>query len=334
MEQKIKHSIALFFLSFFLLSSCNSKQDKSSQKEKIMKDFFGRNVAIPTKVERILPIYYIQAEFLCAVGASSRIVGVGKVNPNSSEILNIIFPKIHELPVIGIQSSINYEKIISLKPDLIFTGTEKEILENLERFGLNVVATYPNNLEDILDEVLFYGEIVQKKPEADRIYAFLKKTLSTVAKPRLNIPDKNLPKVYYIRTDPFTTLGGELQGEIFNLAGGDLVTKKMGNNSNSLNVSLEDIYKFNPDIIVIRDRASVTPDDIYKDVRWQNIKAVKDKKVFQETNGWTEFRFGTFFGIMEKAKWFHPKEFTLLNPTEEYETFLNLIKRNNEAASK
>lgn len=331
MEQKIKSIIILLVLLIF--NSCQQEQ-KAETNQKIVKDYFDRTVLVPKNVERILPIYYVQAEFLCAVGASDKIVGIGKINKNSSEILNKIFPKIHNLPIVGFQNNVNVEKVIGLKPDFIFCGTEKETIEKFEKMGYNITATYPNNVEQILNEVLFYGKIVNKEVEAKIIFDFLKSKFDSVTQISSTINKTKFPKIYYIRTDALTTLGGELQGEIFNLAGGELVTQKIGNNSNSLQMSLEDIYNYNPDIIVIRDRASIKPDDIYNDVKWKNINAVKNKKVFQETYGWTEFRFGTFFGLMEKAKWFHPEKFKNLDPNKAYSDFLQIIQKNNATLSK
>lgn len=326
MEQKIKLLVILLVLVIF--NSCQQSQ-KTEKNQNAVKDYFGRDVVIPDKIERILPIYYVQAEFLCAVGASDKIVGIGKIDKKSSEILNKYFPKIHELPLVGFQNNISIEKVIGLKPDFIFCGAEKETVETFEKSGYNILATYPNNVEQILNEVLLYGKIANKETEARIIFDFLKSRLDSVSHISNTINKAKFPKIYYIRTDALTTLGGELQGEIFKLSGGELVTKKIGNNSNSLQMSLEDIYNYNPDIIVIRDRASVNPNDIYSDEKWKNISAVKNRKVFQETYGWTEFRFGTFFGLMEKAKWFHPEKFKHLDPNKEYEHFLQLIQKNN-----
>lgn len=334
-EPMMEKRIALLFgcLLFIIVAGCK-QSPKNAKTQKVVKDYFNRTVTIPDKVERVLPIYYVQAEFLCAIGAADKMVGIGKINKNSSEILNTVFPQIHNMPVVGFQNTINTEAVIGLKPDFIFCGTEKETVEKFEQLGYPITATYPNSVAQILDEVLFYGKIVNKEAAAKIIFNFLQSKLDSVTQISRTINKTTFPKVYYVRTDALTTLGGTLQGEVFNLAGGELVTQKLGNNSNSLQMSLEDIYAYNPDVIVIRDRASITPTDIYNDAKWSNIAAVKNKKVFQETYGWTEFRFGTFFGLMEKAKWFHPKKFSALDPAKAYRDFLQLIQQNNASVSK
>lgn len=327
MGQKMK----LFLLLLVLVSFNRCQQPQNAKKHQmIIKDYFSREVEVPKNAERILPIYYVQAEFLCAVGAASKIVGIGKIGKNSSEILNTAFPKVHDLPMVGIQNNVNIEMVIELKPDFIFCGTEKETVEKFEKLGYNIAAIYPNNVEQILNELLLYGKIVNREKEAKIIFDYLKSNLDSIVQITKTIEKSNFPKVYYIRTDALTTLGGELQGGIFNLAGSELVTHEIGNNSNSLQMSIEDIYNYNPDIIVIRDRASISPVDIYNDMKWQNINAVKNKKIFQETYGWTEFRLGTFFGLIEKAKWFHPEEFKDFDPNRAYNSFLQIVEKNNE----
>ncbi len=323
-------SIASIIFGFLLFTICSCNQNTGTSKtNRLIKDYFNRSIDIPQNVERIIPLYYVQAEIICAIGAKGKIVGIGKINEKSSPFLNINFPEMLKLPQVG-QGNINYEKIISIKPDIVFTGTEKPVIERLEQLGYVAIATYPKSLKDIMDETLFYGDIVGKKQQSLRIYELFKNIEDKIFEISKNIPLNKRPKVYYIRTDALTSLGGNVQGEIIDLAGGQLVTNGIGDNATSLQMSFEDIYKFNPDVIIIRERASIKPEDIFNDERWKNINAVKNKRVFQEHSGWTEYRLETIFGIIEKAKWLQPELFNDFNPQADYNKFIEIVKQNNQ----
>lgn len=318
----------IFGIFLFTIFSCNQNVE-TSRTGKLVKDYFNRSINIPQNIERIIPLYYVQAEIICAIGAKGKIVGIGKINERSSNFLNTHFPEMMKMPQVG-HGNINYEKIISLKPDIVFTGTEKPVIEQLEQLGYVAIATYPKSLKDIIDETAFYGDILGRKQESLEIYKLFKNIEDKIFKISKNIPSNKRPKVYYVRTDALTTLGGNVQGEIIDLAGGLLVTNGLGDNATSLQMSFEDIYKYNPDVIIIRDRASIKPEDIFKDVRWKNINAVKNKKVFQEHSGWTEYRLETIFGIIEKAKWIQPELFREFNPVNDYNKFIEIVRQNNQ----
>jgi iron complex transport system substrate-binding protein len=96
-------------------------------------------------------------------------------------------------------------------------------------------------------------------------------------------------------------------------------------------VSLENVYSWNPDVIIIRDAAPLSPNDFYNDPKWRGINAVIDKRIYKEHANWSGYRIETFFGLMEKAKWLNPNLFDTLDPEQEYEHFFALVASLNKA---
>ena len=317
----------IYGIVFFLGLSCN--EDKATHAHhKTVNDYFNRSISIPNKVERVITLYYVQAEIVCAIGAKSKIVGIGKINATSSSFLKAYFSEILNLPQVGNQTNVSYEKIISLKPDIVFIGTEKPTFDRLRKLGYTAVATYPKTFNEICEEISLYGNVLGKEQQAQNLSSYFTNVIEKIKKRSYGLSQKAKPKVYYIRTDALTTLGGNILGEIIDLAGGHLVTNGIGNNETSLQLSLEDIYKYNPDVIIIRDRASVNPEDIYKDDKWRGIAAVRNRKIYKEHSGWTEFRLETIFGIIEKAKWLQPNLFKDFDADSAYLNFVDIVNRN------
>jgi iron complex transport system substrate-binding protein len=138
----------------------------------------------------------------------------------------------------------------------------------------------------------------------------------------------DLPSLYYVRADLLTTVGDEGHNEIFRICGGKNVVTNAAS-PYSVKVSLENLYGWDPEVIIIRDRSPLSVADVLSDPRLGNLKAVKSKRVYKEHPGWMEYRLETPFGILEKAKWLHPALFDDLNPETEFQSFVNLLREFN-----
>jgi iron complex transport system substrate-binding protein len=318
---------AVFYLSLiFFLSSCSSTSDRRVKKTAIIaKDCFGRELKIPVGPDRIIPLFYIQAEMICVLGEAGKIVGIGKLLSRNSPLINEYFPQLHKLPQVG-NVNINYEKIVALKPDIVFCGLNKAIATRLELLNINTLATFPQNPMQIADQILLYGRILERPENSMKIADFLSREFELVANRTKLLSEKERPKIYYARTDLLTTLGSGINSDIIYITGGINVARNLPEDIDGIKVSIENLYEWNPDIIIVRDRAFITPEEIMNDERFRGINAVKNRKVFQETYGWTEFRIGMYFGMIEKAKWLHPELFQDLEPRREYERFVKLFQ--------
>jgi iron complex transport system substrate-binding protein len=319
-------SLLCVFLTALVLSCTKPQDNKSREYTTRVTDYFGRPLFIPTKVNRVIPLFYVQAEMICVLGASDKIVGIGQLFAVQSPIIHNYFPQLYRVPQVGNLSNVDYEKVISLKPDIVFCGPEKATLDGLERLNILSLPTFPRNSLQISEQILLYGKIFDKTQNAEDIVRFLNAEYEKVTNITEAIEIRQRPKVYYARTDFLTTLGGGINSEIIRLVGGISVTNDLSNDKNGIKVSLEDIYRWNPDAIIIRDRALTTAEDIYKDERLAKISAVRNRRVYRETYGWTEFRIGMFFGMLEKAKWLHPDLFKGINPQSEYDQFVKLFR--------
>jgi ABC-type Fe3+-hydroxamate transport system substrate-binding protein len=74
-------------------------------------------------------------------------------------------PEAIKLPKIGDLQSVNIEKILLLKPDLVinsFSGSSKEQSEQLQKWGLKVVTLKEERVEDILSNLVVLGQIFDR----------------------------------------------------------------------------------------------------------------------------------------------------------------------------
>ncbi len=290
---------------------------------KTVVDYWGREISIPAQVERVVPIYYVLAEYICAMGARDKIVGIGLVYANNY-LLEKFCPAVYEIPEIG-RGGLNLEALVELQPDVVICSNSTEMVDSIENLGIVAFGTFPNTIEGILQQIQDTGVIVGHEEQAAKLVDFQKNWLDYVTSRTGNLGDDERPTVYYMREEFLETMGQGILSDIIALAGGKNVAQGLGESGRPMMVSLENVYQWNPEIIIIRDKSQITIEDVYADPAWQGIEAVRTQRIYKEHSGWTEFRTETIFGIMEKARWFQPALFGELDVEAEYEKFVDLI---------
>ncbi len=117
--------------------------------------------------QRIISLAPSVTEVLFALGLDDRVVGVTRFCQYPAEAVG--------KPRVGGYFDPNYEAILALKPDMVFTLTGKE--ENrpaFEKMGLRCVALCHLNVEGILDSIEQIGRICDVAEAADRLLADLR----------------------------------------------------------------------------------------------------------------------------------------------------------------
>ena len=179
---KFNSKLLLLIFPSFLLSGCGTN---SEQKEDtfIIKDMLDRDVEIvknPTSFACIGPGCLRQFSY---VADPSTLVGIENCETTESSTatkpyLNRI-PNISELPIIGQggpKDTTDKEKLISLKPDVLFTSyiQDKSAIEQIQkqtRIPVVAVGYNSNGLfaKDIYKSIKLIGEITGNKERADEV---------------------------------------------------------------------------------------------------------------------------------------------------------------------
>lgn len=292
-------------------------------------DMANRSVQIPASVNHI------------ASTSPSMTTIVYMIAPEKLTGLNFAWNEYEEkyvpdsyknLPVVGGwfgSQTGSYEEFIASEPDLIVDSVNEHgsdisaVLEHQQKFGeLPVVAVEDSNkLVNMSDSIIFLGEVVGAEDKAKDLSDFNEKYLSLVQKNAGNISDKK--SVYYAEgNDGLQTVpSGATQSQQINLVGAKNVADELsyGNNSASIQVSIEQVIKWNPDVIITTDPDFY--DSVYKDSKWANIDAVKNHEVYlspQSPFKWFGRPTGAnlIIGLPWTANVIYPDEFGDLNIVE------------------
>ncbi len=170
-------------------------------------DISGRKVVLPQRTERIIAIKGALS-ILCYLDAASGIVGVEIEELPSTKWIgargrtySMANPHLRRLPVIGNRSKPVPEKIISLKPQLIFTGGEAQAADQLQRqTGIPVVVLATGDLghekSEFYNSLRLAASVMGRQKRADDVINRIEKDLLELKTRTATIPVSARKKVY------------------------------------------------------------------------------------------------------------------------------------------
>ena len=158
----------------------------------VLTDFQGRTVELRARPERIVSIGASNTEFLFALGAGDRVVGVDDFSDEPA------LAKAKD-KVGGVR--INLERVAALRPDLVVTIRFSDgTVEGLAAGGVPVLVVDPQGLADVPRTAILLGAAV--RADGQRLADDIARKLASVKERAAQIPAK--PRVFHEldATDP------------------------------------------------------------------------------------------------------------------------------------
>ncbi|SDC90315.1 iron complex transport system substrate-binding protein [Paenibacillus sp. UNCCL117] len=277
---------------------------KTAAPEKTTKTikYLGKEYTVPAKTDRIVITGALEAMEDAMVLGVKPVGGItigGKFPP--------MFDSISQgVESIGEKTQPNVETILKLKPDVIL-GTTKfpaDVAEKLGKVGPLIQISHIST--DWEANLRLLGELSGKQAEAEKALAKYKED-AKAAKEKLSgsLKDKKVvivrvrqgsinvyPETVFLNPSLYTDLGLTVPEEIKQAKAQQVI-------------SLEKFSEINPDYLFVQfseDENKDNPkamEDLQKNPIWQNIKAVKDGKVFvnvidplaQGGTAWSKMKF-------------------------------------------
>jgi iron complex transport system substrate-binding protein len=230
-------------------------------------DQAGNKVTISKLPERIVSLVPSNTEILFAIGAGKNVVGV---------TTNDDYPKeVKSLPKVG-DMTINAEKVLAQKPDIIFASSlnGKETIDKLKKLGLTVVLLDANSIKEVYQSIDIAGQVTNQLRNSDKLIGKMEAEKLKVFRQVAAVKKDKAVKVW-LESDPslFTAGKGTLLNELTSIAGGDNVAKDL---NGWPQVSSEQVVKWNPDVIVSMYGDTTT---IQNRAGWDTIRAIQEKRV-------------------------------------------------------
>jgi len=232
-------------------------------------DDLRRTVTLDKPAMRIVSLSPHITELLFAAGAGDKLVGVVEYSdyPEAAKSIERI----------GNHSSIDLERLSTLKPDLIIawdSGNPKAAIEKIQQLGYPLFLSEPTSLTDIATSMRRFSRLANTEAAADSsIKEFEQRLVQIKDKYRTNAI---LSVFYEIWYQPMMTISGQhIISEVIEICGGQNVFARLS--ALAPKISLEAILAANPQVII---GGSNIGDKLLAWNRWPRLDAVRYKNIF------------------------------------------------------
>jgi len=184
------------------------------------------------------------------------------------------------------------EKLMSLNPDVVIASAlaDPAMKTSIEQFGIKFFLLPTKSINDYYKTVHVLGQIFHCKAKANTEILRIKNGLKKFSE--LRKKQTEIPTVYLeIWDHPYMTVGKKsFINDFIEYAGGKNIASLQ--NEDYFNVSVEWIITSNPDVIICPAMKTGREADVKQRNGWQNIKAVKNKRIYVNLNDDLIYRLG------------------------------------------
>src|SRR5689334_10495379 len=199
---------------------------------------------ITTFPRRIICLTEETTETLYLLGEQDRIVGVSgyTVRP----------PEARQKPKVSAYINAKFDKILSLKPDLVFafSDLQADIAAELIRRGVTVFTFNQRSIVEIMEMILTIGRIVGSEEKAMQLVSTLRSDMDAIAASASRFPYR--PRVLFEEWyDPLIS-GIRWVDELIEIAGGEPVfpSLRLQQAAKDRIVSPADVAGARPDVVI------------------------------------------------------------------------------------
>lgn len=281
------------------LAGCGNNADKkpdTKQATKIVTDLKGREVSVPQDVKRIAVVPIPWASVIYAIdGSSERLAAIhgGAMSAYKGKFLETKDKHFAQLDtkIIAQNFSVNIESAAQAGIDtaILWQYQDKDA-EKLTKVGIPTLLIYNDTVENLKKSFLIIGKLLGKEERAAKINEYYDTTnKKIIAKKAWEKTDK--PTVLFLRNAKLRLQGNDnFIHEAIRIGGGENPYDQIALSGGSeQTIAMEEVYKLNPDIILLSNFDKFVPDDLYDNKipgqDWSTVKAVKEKRVYKVPMG-------------------------------------------------
>lgn len=273
-------SIPLLWLLVLCLPAASCRQKKKPQEQKqviVLEDGLGRQVKLFKQPKRVMGLSSAMTEILFAVCDTATIVGITPDVDYPAAALKK--PVVNNYPV-------DYEQLLALKPDIVFTSegiTPLDVTARLEELGIPVYYQKYRTVEDVLKGIETVGYIMDRREVAQHLTDSLYRQVRELQ--QKHSKRKNPLQVLTITwTDPIYVYGqNTLLTDKLRILGAENAVKEVFDQPYPA-LTREYILKLNPDVLLggTPEKLEQTFFNQYPELR--KIKAYEQQRIYAPTD--------------------------------------------------
>ncbi|MDW3778773.1 ABC transporter substrate-binding protein [Kluyvera cryocrescens] len=289
------------FLLSLLLACASLTAVTPALADRTVTDQLGRQITLPDSVNRVVVLQHQTLNLLVQLNAADDIVGVlsswkKQLGPEFARFM----PSIDKMSMPGDLTQVNIESLLALHPQVVFVANyaPEPMIQQIQNAGIPVVAISlredaageKNKMnpsmadeeraynEGLKQGIRLIGEVVNRQAEASALIDYTFAARAKFNAPVAAIPPAEKVRVYMANPDLNTYGSGKYTGLMMQHAGAMNVAAATVKGARQ--VSLEQVLKWDPQVIFVQDRYPEVVKQITTDPQWQTIDAVKNHRVW------------------------------------------------------
>lgn len=264
--------------------------------KKTFVDDAGVEMEVPEKIDRIVVgAWQMAAPLAVYLGGGEKIVGMAPASLKAAEngLLGEMYPELLDAETEFYNGGeINMEELLKLDPDIVI-GVGEEQAEAIRAAGIpatvvsvakwdyDVIETYDHWLET-LDAIFggsaYNGDVTEYSRQ---VQAAIQEKVSTIAE-----EDKKKVMILFSYSDAIMTTSSKgFFGQSWCDLTGSINVGEGIESLGSASINMEQVYEWNPDVIIITNFTKAQPEDLYNNTigsdDWSSVNAVKNKQVYK-----------------------------------------------------
>lgn len=262
-------------------------------------DHADHTVTLPADVQRIAvcDIYPLPSVLTIFFDSAEKIVGMAPPSMSAAKnsLLSELYPEILNAETGFIDGSqINMEELLKLEPDVVFySASNPEQGRQLTENGFNAVAISVNKwgynaIETLNEWIKLLSQIFPENDKAETVAQYSADIYDLVQSRVAELPEAERRKVFFLfqyNETQILTSGGNFFGQWWADATGCVNVASELAQDNSVPVTLEQVYAWDPDLIFVTNFTTAQPQDLYDNTvgsyDWSGVNAVQNRQTFK-----------------------------------------------------
>jgi len=348
--RNVQRVVAFFLVVFMIttLSACIPKKTEPAESsgtsdgaasggsgettEIKITDVLGREVILDKPATKLIGVHNPTLNSAVVLGGGQKyLVGFGP-KAMGRGLYSAVMDDFDGLPQVGVGGKLNLETAAATGAELAIVPERlKEQIGDFEKLGIPAIVIIPSkeSLDAVKNTLTMLGKAIGEEERANKINSFFDKKISNAK--AISSKAKTKQKVLFLgKESPLSVApAAMIQTEIIEAAGGENAVSGVDKEGGFVDVSIEQIIAWNPDVIWLPPYVDYTVESLLNDPAWSSIEAIKNKKVYicpsSDFEPWDQPTAAVVLGICWATHNLHPDLYSSNDLKKDIDEFYNLL---------
>ena len=300
MKKQMRHILlgGLLVGAMAILGGCGTPETPKGNvaMTQTITDITGHEVAVPSEVKKVAVVPLPWASVAMALDGNSERLGAihpGAMSAYKGHFLQKMdahFGTVDD-KMIGQDFSVNAESLANAGIDsaILWYYQEKDAAK-LQQIGIPTIMINNDSVENLKKSFLMVGQLLGKEDRAKELNAYYDNAYREITAHQAEVEKAEKPTLLFLRNKKLRLQGNDnFIHEAIQIGGGENPFEQEANTGSSQDISMEEVYRINPDIILLSNFDDFVPTDLYENKipgqDWSTVKAVQNHKVYKVPMG-------------------------------------------------